>query len=112
MLKKPTKSKGKSKRSKECDITDKVRQAVYERDKGICIICMNERGIPNMHYIPRSKGGLGIEQNIICGGLKCHHEYDNACKTKERKNELKSIITGYLKSKYEEWNEEELIYKK
>lgn len=97
----------KSKRSKACDISTKVKQEVYERDCGKCVIC-GGNGIPNMHYIRRSKGGLGIPQNIVCGCIRCHHEYDNGKKRKE----YAEIIRNYLMKCYEEWNEEDLIYRK
>jgi 5-methylcytosine-specific restriction endonuclease McrA len=97
-----------SKLSKACDISPKVRQAVYERDNGICVICREKQGLPNMHYIPRAQLGLGIEQNIVCGCLKCHAEYDNG---KYRKHHGE-VIKTYLQSKYENWNEEDLIYHK
>ena len=48
-----------SKRSKACDISPKVRQIVYDRDGGCCIIC-GKQGIPNAHYISRAHGGLGV----------------------------------------------------
>jgi len=97
----------KSKRSKATDIPIKVRQAVYERDNGLCVIC-HQPGIPNMHYISRAKGGLGIEENIVCGCIKCHHDYDNG----KYREEYKEIIKTYLQSKYEEWDEKQLIYQK
>ena len=48
----------KSKRAKACNITLKVKQAVYERDLGLCVIC-HKQGIPNAHYIRRSQGRIG-----------------------------------------------------
>ena len=96
-----------SKRSKACDISPKVRQAVYERDGGLCVIC-GRQGIPNAHYIPRSKGGLGIEQNIVTLCPKCHHEYDNGGKRQEYGERIKK----YLQSQYENWNEKKLVYDK
>lgn len=99
----------KSKRSKATDITIKVRKIVEERDKGLCVIC-HRPGQPNMHYKRRSGGGLGIPENVVCGCIKCHDEYDfNRNGLKEHHQE---IIKNYLKSKYEDWNEEKLIYKK
>lgn len=78
------------------------------RDKGICVICKANKGLPNMHYIARSQLGLGIEQNVACGCLKCHHEYDNT----PLKKHHKEIFKKHLQSKYENWCEEELTYKK
>ena len=104
--KKPMKNRS-SKLSKACDIPQSVKEVVFNRDKGLCVIC-KQAGIPNMHYIARSQLGLGIEQNVVCGCIKCHHEYDNG---KYRK-EYKEIIKKHLQSKYKNWNEEELTYKK
>ena len=71
-----------SKRSKATDISIKTRQLVYERDNGLCIIC-GRPGIPNSHYIRRSKGGLGIPQNIVTMCISCHNAYDNGNRREE-----------------------------
>lgn len=63
-----------------------------------------------MHYIPRSKNGLGIPQN---GALGCqyHHEMmDNGAKG--RRQEMLDYLSSYLSSFYPDWNEEDLIYSK
>lgn len=89
---------------------------VAERDKG-CILCKllkehskvkiaKEKGLPILyqchHFIPRSKLGMGIEENLV---ILCH--YHHAEESKYR-NEIKS----YLKGKYENWNEKQLIFRK
>ncbi len=54
------------------------------------------------------KVGLGIEQNVVTLCMDCHHKYDNG-------NSRASIgykIQSYLNACYENWNEEDLIYKK
>lgn len=106
----------KTKRSRACDIPMSVKHKVWERDKHRCVVCHNYCNVmPNAHYISRQKGGLGIEQNIVtlCTELtenKCHRKYDFG--TKEEKAAIKEKIKNYLKSCYEDWNEEMLIYKK
>jgi len=106
----------KSKRSKATDISMSVKRKVWERDNGRCIICGNNYNVmPNAHYISRNKGGLGIEENIVtlCTELtknKCHRKYDFG--TKEERQIIHDKIKRYLQSKYEKWNEENLIYKK
>lgn len=106
----------KSKRSKATDIPMSVKQKVWERDEHRCVVCGNYFNVmPNAHYIPRSKGGLGIEQNIVtlCTELtenKCHRKYDFG--TKEERKIIHDKIKKYLQIKYENWNEEDLIYKK
>ena len=106
----------KSKRSKATDIPMSVKKKVFERDNGRCVLCGNYCNVmPNAHFIPRSKGGLGIEENIItlCTELtpnKCHRRYDFG--TKEEREEIRQYLREYLKSKYDNWNEDDLIYKK
>ena len=106
----------KTKRSKATDIPMKVKYKVFERDKGCCVVCGNNYNVmPNAHYIPRSKGGIGIEENVVtlCTELtknKCHRKYDFG--TKEEREKIGSIIKKYLQSKYPNWNEKDLVYKK
>ena len=103
---KPIKGKKKT-RTKAVDISAKVKKIVLERDKGICVIC-GKAGIPNCHYKRRSQGGLGIEQNVVCACIECHNDYDNGKKVIE----YKEVFKEYLKGKYENWNEKDLIYRK
>lgn len=106
----------KSQRAKACDIPQKVKLQVFLRDNGQCVICHNKHNVmPNAHFIPRSKGGLGIEENIVtlCTELtknKCHRRFDNG--SKEEREELGNKIEKYLKSKYPNWNKEKLVYRK
>ena len=63
----------------------------------------------NAHFIPRSAGGLGIEENVFTACEKCHNEQDNGLNTKEHDLKAKK----YLKSIYgSKWKIEDLIYKK
>lgn len=99
----------KTKRSKACDITQTVKQRVWERDGERCIVCGSPYAMPNAHFIPRSKGGLGIEQNIVTLCQSCHFKYDNTAS----RPIYREYIKGYLQGKYgAEWNEEKLTYKK
>lgn len=99
----------KSKRAKATDIPKKVKERVYERDKGRCILCGSNQGIPDAHYLRRSQGGLGIEQNIVTLCIKCHDEYDNGPK----RAEYAQRIHDYLQLVYGDcWNEKDLIYSK
>lgn len=101
----------KSRRSKACDITQKVKKTVWERDGEKCILCKNLRGypaMPNAHYIPRSNGGLGIKENVVTLCQKCHDDYD---KTSNR--QLLMIDIGmYLDSLYPNFNHDNRFYKK
>ncbi len=101
----------KSKRTRACEITKEVRQAVALRDNGRCIICGISVPVScsNAHFIPRSKSGLGIEQNILTLCLKCHNDYDNS----DKRSKYRKIFKKYLQDKYgENWREEDLIYNK
>ena len=99
----------KSKRSKACDISSKVRAEVRERDSDSCIFCGRWLASPQLaHYISRGRGGLGIARNLTCVCPKCHMELDQGSHTKE----YEEIQKKYLQSCYSDWQEEELFYKK
>ena len=98
----------KSKRSRACDISKAVKDKVWERDNHRCIICGNPFAMPNAHYIPRSKGGLGIEQNIVTLCQRCHHTTDHT----EHREFMLGKIEKYLNAKYSDWNKEDLTYRK
>lgn len=97
----------KSRRAKACDISRSVKQAVYARDGGMCILC-GRPGLPNAHFIPRSHNGLGIEENILTLCPECHMRYDQT----EARPMLRVVFRKYLFDKYRGWNEENLVYKK
>lgn len=96
------------KRTRALDISPKVKRAVWERDGHICVLCGSQYAMPNAHYIPRSHGGLGIEENVVTLCFNCHARYDNS----SDRESLKTQIRAYLKGKYPNWNETELYYKK
>ena len=99
----------KSRRAKATDISQKVKKIVWERDGHRCVCCGSTCAMPNAHYISRAKGGLGIEQNIVTLCQHCHHAYDNST----QRPFFEKLIREYLKETYgEEWNEENLVYKK
>ena len=103
----------KSKRTKALDIPQKVKNEVWERDGGQCVICKTYKNVmPNAHYISRANGGLGIAKNIVtlCTMGGCHYKYDFG--TAEQREIIRQKIKEYLQSKYSDWNEEDLVYKK
>lgn len=94
--------------TKACKITETVREIVFQRDNERCIICGSNQGLPNAHYIPRSRGGLGVEENIVTLCPNCHREFDNGSHRKE----YGQIIKSYLRSKYPDWDEAKLTFRK
>lgn len=89
--------------------TPEVKVAVGDRDGWLCIKC-HRPGDPVAHYIPRTKGGLGIEENILTLCDKCHKEYDSS-RGMARAGMMEEFA-DYLKSKYPDWDEKKLIYHK
>lgn len=112
-----------SRAAKAREFNTQPREEIFRRDLGQCIFCRQQYCMDDknatwlgkslysvMHYIPRSANGLGIAKN---GALGCqyHHEMmDNG--NKGRRDEMLEIFKEYLKSKYPDWNEEDLIYSK
>ena len=96
----------KAKRTKALEIPPKVKEKVLDRDE--CCVWCGKQGQPNAHYIARSQGGLGIEENILTLCYDCHRRYDQSTE----RQKMREFFKEYLKTKYSEWNEENLIYKK
>lgn len=93
------------KRTKACSISQKTKKRVYERDGKCCIFC-GAPGLPEAHIVPRSHGGLGVEENIVTVCRSCHDLLDNSTHRKEMLQEA----AGYLKSIYPEWTKESFIF--
>lgn len=100
----------KSRRARSCAISKKVKLAVWERDNHRCIICGSPYGQPNAHVIPRSKGGLGVEKNIVTLCFNCHRKFDQG--KKEERESIREYINYYLSHFYGEIDKDEVIYKK
>lgn len=96
----------KSKRTKALEIPPKVKQKVLERD-GACIWC-SRQGLPNAHFIARSQGGLGIEENILTLCPDCHRRYDQT----DERAKMREYFKNYLQEQYPGWDETKLYYKK
>lgn len=94
-------------RTKALAISPAVKERVLERD-GYCVLCGSADGQPCAHYISRAQGGLGVEENVLTLCWKCHMRYDQ---TVERKA-LRVLFRQYLQSKYPDWDETKLVYKK
>lgn len=110
----------KSKQSRKREFSMKTRREIIERDNAQCIFCaMNYMPCSNklatemksiMHYIPRSKNGLGIAQNGAVGCQYHHNMLDNG--NKGNREEMLAIFQNYLKKHYPDWNEKKLVYSK
>lgn len=99
------------KRTVATSIPKEVKIAVWKRDNGRCVFCGKAVGVEcaNAHFIPRSAGGLGIEENIFTACLCCHHEQDNGLYTKLYDKNVERYLRGiYGKS----WRIQDLMYKK
>ena len=91
----------------------KVKIAVWERDKHRCIYCM--RYVPynfsNSHFIKRSQGGMGIEQNIVTACPDCHRRYDSGYEYQRMYNYTEKYLRKFYgnldieKLKYNKWEE-------
>ena len=99
----------KSNRSKACDISPEVKAIVAERDES-CVTCGSKYAFPNAHYISRSKGGLGIEQNVVMLCPKCHMQYDQGNRIK--REILRGMIGRHLHRYYPDFPDDERRYKK
>jgi len=101
-----------SKRTIALDVSPAVRNAVNKRQEidgyPNCIFGHPSRNLDMAHYIPRSQSGLGIEENIIGLCRDCHRRLDH---TGERQILLR-LCKEYLQSKYPDWNEENLKYRR
>ena len=95
------------KRTKALSIPPEVKQAVYERDEGSCVIC-GRAGNPNAHFIARSQGGLGIEENIVTLCPNCHRDYDIS----EKRSFYRELIREHLDTHYPNFSDEDRVYKK
>lgn len=95
-------------RTKALDIPQKVKDIVWLRDNRCCVLCGNPMASPNAHFISRAQGGLGIEQNIVTLCDRCHRDYDQTAARQYIRAELRQYLSG----KYDNWKEDDLIYKK
>lgn len=108
--------KCKSKRTKACEIKPSVKQKVWERQNGRSIFS----GVPITvsecccHYVSRSKGGLGIEENILGMTWNEHRIFDNNVvgASFQVYQKMREMARNHLKENYPGWNEESLVYRK
>lgn len=94
-------------RTKHTQIDQATRKIVNQRDKH-CIFCGMGTHLQVMHYIPRSKGGLGIEENLALGCLWCHQKLDQST----MRNYMLEWFSRYLTSYYPDFPDDLRVYKK
>ncbi len=107
--------------TKQHQFSTKTRKKIRERDNNACIFCT--MGYPAkgatwidlqptdiMHCIPKSQGGLGIEQNGAVGCRYHHSLMDNG--NKGLRPDMLMRFENYLRNIYPGWNKKDLIYDK
>lgn len=88
-----------SARSKATDVSPRVRVKVLQRDGNRCIMCGSPYNLQMCHLVPRSLGGLGIEENLVTMCWECHTKSHNECRWIDQK------VKEYLDSKYPDFTE-------
>lgn len=96
------------KETKKTAIPARVKERVWARDDGRCVWCGSSWASPCAHYISRAQGGLGVEENILTLCDHCHREYDQGT----NRASMRIYFRQYLKDKYPDWQEDNLVYKK
>ena len=94
--------------TKATAISAATQKTVWERDFGRCVLCGSSHAGPHCHFIRRSQGGLGIQENIWTGCQRCHEAFDN----EGTGGELHERMRDYFKTIYTDWDEAELVYRK
>lgn len=110
------------KQTKAKEFSQAVKQRIWDRDGGRCIFCrMKYRPTDEnnyqlvvrdiMHYIPRSAGGLGIEENGAVGCRYHHHMLDNG--NEGVREEMLEKFADYLRGTYGPyWDQKKKKYSK
>lgn len=104
--------------TKARDFDQNAKTAISERDSidgwPCCINCgrpapaENPTAFSNAHFISRAQGGLGIQENGLTLCPECHRKYDQTTARKE----MRELFREYLKSKYQDWDESKLYYRR
>lgn len=104
------------------DFDRKTKEAIAKRDSidgwPCCVFCgapaprYGDEETPitwsNAHFISRAQSGRGDERNGLTLCPKCHRKYDQSTS----REEMRGYFREYLQDQYEDWNEEDLIYRK
>lgn len=94
-----------------------VKEIVFARDNCRCVLCASNRGVPNAHVVRRSRGGVGVEQNIVTLCPECHRAFDqgenlNRLGRGTTQESLYDYIVAYLRQFYPGWAEDQVTYHK
>ena len=103
------------KRTKALAISEEVKDRVWERDEGRCVACQylgntGWQAYPEAHFIPRSKSGLGIEENVLTLCRPHHYQFDNG--TYRQREKMRQVFKAYFKLHYPDWDVKKLYYHK
>ena len=104
--------------TKARDFDSDAKRAIATRDSfedwPCCISCgrpapqEKPTAFSNAHFISRAQGGLGIPENGLTLCPECHRKYDQTTARKE----MREYFMEYLKSKYQDWDESKLYYRR
>lgn len=96
-------------RTKASQIPREVKEKVYARDEGKCLLCGKVVTVANSccHIVSRARMGLGCEENIITLCHPCHVLFDGY-----HRKQFYPLIKRYMRGKYPNWSEDKLVYSK
>lgn len=108
------------KRTKALRFDNETIQTIINRDE-YCIFCNMAYHLPEhldyaqgifdiMHIVPKSQGGLGVEENGVLGCRYHHQMLDNG--NEGLRDEMMKIIDNYMELKYPGWDRSVLVYQK
>lgn len=89
-------------------ISPATKKKVWKRDFCRCVLCGSINAGPHCHFVRRSQGGLGTEENIWTGCQSCHDAFDS----ESTDGPLHARMRDYFKTLYPQWDESKLKYKK
>ena len=105
-----------SKRTEALKIPMRVKQLVWMRQGGVSLWSFTPITVEECccHVVPRSKGGLGVEENIV-GLTTYEHRIFDLNELGDHKKEhdaMRQAVKDHLMKFYPGWNEDDLKYKK
>lgn len=95
-------------RTKAVAIKPAVRRKVEARDNYCCIFCGSPHARGEAHFINRSQGGLGIEENLVTVCRACHAQMDDG----QARTIYRNFAESYLKTLYPDWDKAKLVFDK